>query len=533
MHKDVYKCLQLSYDYLQNEEAKKVFNLCSLFPEDFNIPVEYLVRYGIGLNIFEDVARVEDARRSAHSIIKSLQDSSLLSASDQKGCVKMHDVVRDVGLSMASDYFVRDSVKKLKSWPMDIDGVQQLHMPEAVLARMKALQVFRHHSKHYLNHLQPEFGQLNNLRTLILQNYFIGDTTAFGELKMLEILWLSKCKFQEPFTTIERLTNLRLRVPRFEGFQVYLQGARVRLSQRIRNLFRADSYIQPHYLHLYGKDTTIFSLDCLKPLLPKTSYLHLESFEDLENVIPRLLLDEDSLKTLEIFDCDNFKYLINVEELTVCAQLNPQQQFKQLEVLRVRSCFPLEYIFEKEGTPLCLRELQLSSLKGLKHIWKCPSELLHLRNLQIVRIAKCDKLEVIFPASIAQGLEQLKRLELSDCDKLEAIVAERQEREETIDNVVFCQLTKISLYKLVNLKAFCMDNLPFKWPSLEMVEVSNCPKMKTFAASEGSQSTPNLKMIKANNNCIILDGTDLNTVIQNHYKEEVYAFIILIVFNML
>lgn len=47
----VYKILKLSYDYLRDEEAKFTFRACYLFPEDFHIPVENLVRYVIGLEI--------------------------------------------------------------------------------------------------------------------------------------------------------------------------------------------------------------------------------------------------------------------------------------------------------------------------------------------------------------------------------------------------------------------------------------------------------------------------------------------------
>ncbi|KAJ9186474.1 hypothetical protein P3X46_002043 [Hevea brasiliensis] len=169
----------------------------------------------------------------------------------------------------------------------------------------------------------------------------------------------------------------------------------------------------------------------------------------------------------------------------------------------------------------------------MKHIRKSPSELLHLHNLQTVKIESCRKLKVIFRAFVAQGLGQLKQLDLFDCDELEAIVAERQEGEETIDNVMFSQLIELSLRKLINLKAFCMDNLPFKFSSLEMVKVHKCPKLKTFAASDGNQSTTELKVIKVNNNDIKLNGIDLNIVIQNHNKKDVCAFIILIVFNML
>ncbi|XP_021676765.2 disease resistance protein At4g27190 [Hevea brasiliensis] len=692
MHKDVYRCLQLSYDYLQNEEAKKVLKLCSLFPEDFNIPVEDLVRYGVGLKIFEDVVRMEDARRNAISIIKNLKASCLLLESDKEGCVKMHDVVRDVALSMASDYFVRDGFKQLECWPSaedmkiftgisitqneisqfpdawdcpnlkillmrDIyDHIEPSSMPNAVLLGMKALEVFHlgglRRGSSFNGHLKQEFGQLTNLRTLILQDYLIGDATAIGELKMLEILDFKRCQFREPFSTITKLTKLKLLDVEYcshsrrissifptnaissssqleelyklafdfsSAFSAMYMSARLLFDDfditELKSLSRLttltitirtipEGFIFPNLkffkIHLarwipYGaigymkgmilshesnylvlSDATISSLGCFKPLLPRTNYLYLVYFEDLRNIIPCLLFSNGDglagLRSMKIDSCANFEYLINVEEWQIryaylleleelyleqlktfkalcntelppeislsmsklkrlyfssCGELsnvfapfNPQQQFKQLEALEVYHCNALECIFEKKGTPLSIRELHLKSLEGMKHIWESPSELLHLHNLQIVKIESCKKLRVIFPASIAQGLERLKELDLCDCDELEAIVAERREGEETIDNVVFYQLIKLSLRTLLNLKAFCMDNLPFKWPSLEMVEVSNCPKMKTFAASDGNQSTPKLKVVKVNNSDILLDGTDFNTVIQNHYKEE-------------
>ncbi|KAF2319050.1 hypothetical protein GH714_012979 [Hevea brasiliensis] len=73
----VYNCLKLSYDYLEDEEAKFMFQFCCLFPEDFDILIEDLVRYGIGLGIFEDV-RIQKPRNRARSIINNLKEACLL-----------------------------------------------------------------------------------------------------------------------------------------------------------------------------------------------------------------------------------------------------------------------------------------------------------------------------------------------------------------------------------------------------------------------------------------------------------------------
>ncbi|GKF83775.1 hypothetical protein Tco_0248673, partial [Tanacetum coccineum] len=54
--------LKLSYDNLESEEAKSIFLLCSMFPEDFHVPLEQLAYYGVGLQLFKDLNSLEDAR---------------------------------------------------------------------------------------------------------------------------------------------------------------------------------------------------------------------------------------------------------------------------------------------------------------------------------------------------------------------------------------------------------------------------------------------------------------------------------------
>ncbi|KAI4334821.1 hypothetical protein L6164_013530 [Bauhinia variegata] len=60
--KDPYVSLQFSHDHLKKMEAKELFLLCSLFPEDSEIMEEGLIRMGIGLGLFENVYSWDSAR---------------------------------------------------------------------------------------------------------------------------------------------------------------------------------------------------------------------------------------------------------------------------------------------------------------------------------------------------------------------------------------------------------------------------------------------------------------------------------------
>ncbi|XP_071738113.1 probable disease resistance protein At4g27220 [Rutidosis leptorrhynchoides] len=95
--------LKLSYDYLESEEAQWCFLQCSMFPEDSDIWLEDLVNYRVGLEKFKEFECMEEARSKVQNAVNILKSSSLLLDSDQgKHYAKMHDVVRDVALLIAS-----------------------------------------------------------------------------------------------------------------------------------------------------------------------------------------------------------------------------------------------------------------------------------------------------------------------------------------------------------------------------------------------------------------------------------------------
>ncbi|CAK9188510.1 unnamed protein product [Ilex paraguariensis] len=96
---------------------------------------------------------------------------------------------------------------------------------------------------------------------------------------------------------------------------------------------------------------------------------------------------------------------------------------------------------------------------------------------------------------------------------LDEIVTTKEEEQMIGDTILFPQLEEISLANLENLNCFCSGNCEFQFPSLNKLEISGCPNMKTF--SSGPLSTG--KLGEGN---ISIGGQefwmgDLNTTIQN------------------
>jgi len=102
MKEEVYQSLQVSYDLLGDEEAKKLFLLCCVYPEYANVPLEALVRCGFGLHFFQGVELLLQARDRVYALIDKLRSRYLLLSGDRKSTVKVHNVVRAVGISVAS-----------------------------------------------------------------------------------------------------------------------------------------------------------------------------------------------------------------------------------------------------------------------------------------------------------------------------------------------------------------------------------------------------------------------------------------------
>ncbi|KAK6124811.1 hypothetical protein DH2020_041427 [Rehmannia glutinosa] len=222
----VYNPLKLSYDSLDNQSARSLFLLCSLFPEDRNIPLEYLTFYGMGLSMFEGIRNLEEARNRAFTLVEMLKSRFLLLDGRDERHVKMHDVVRDVAIFTASkegrvnlnsiDWSIEHSnctwisviSKKGNDLPMRlifrnlrlllIDNSEEieLEMDDDFFEGMKGLNVL--FLKSIWSRSLPQTIQLlKELRTLHLDSCTIDTISFVGELSNLEILCCRSCHWIE------------------------------------------------------------------------------------------------------------------------------------------------------------------------------------------------------------------------------------------------------------------------------------------------------------------------------------------------
>ncbi|KAL1830768.1 hypothetical protein ACET3Z_000419 [Daucus carota] len=89
----VYACVELSINKL-HIDAKSCLFVCCLFPEDYNIPVKKVIQLATGSQLVSGESRVL-------SMVDTLISSSLLLDCEKDDRIKLHDVIRDVGRSIA------------------------------------------------------------------------------------------------------------------------------------------------------------------------------------------------------------------------------------------------------------------------------------------------------------------------------------------------------------------------------------------------------------------------------------------------
>lgn len=141
----VISSIRLSYDFLQNDTIKLCFLFCCLFPEDEKIAIEVLLTYMIGENVIRNVDSLEETRGRLHSLVEKLTSSNLL-LKPEGGYIMMHDVVRDVAISIVSQDnklgFIVKAGLGLTRWPILLE-----------LSNCKRMSVMRNNLRyHHLPH---------------------------------------------------------------------------------------------------------------------------------------------------------------------------------------------------------------------------------------------------------------------------------------------------------------------------------------------------------------------------------------------
>nr|XP_048336636.1 uncharacterized protein LOC107434221 [Ziziphus jujuba var. spinosa] len=490
MHKHVFSSIELSYNYLESKEAKSCFLLCCLFPEDLEIPIEFLVRYGLGLRLFGAVDTILEARTQVHALVDKLKRSFLLLDTGNEYYVKMHNVVRDFAISIGSQHeamLVRCDAG-LDEWPHD-DSYEHysrisLRFSEKAkfpaddslhFTNLKLLQLFYNSwNENHMDNIPEKFFQgMEGLAALgLLKN----DTPtslppSFGVLKNLRSLFLHGCSKIERLSMIGCLEKLEiLSLVGSRGFHTF-----PREVGQLRHLKLLDlNGCGPIQRMERG---TLSSLSRLEELYMEDTFDKRTSNEEDREEINASLVELKELSHLKVL-------AVGLPTYASLARDFPYGNLIKFRVTLygrgVHYEFENEYWFPFENT-LKLHDDKRSSV--------------FYQLLQKTEIAYFDELKDLENDVCELDINcfaRLKKFHLSDCEKLKYMVD--WSRNET-PKAVFPLLESLEIRDSKNLKEICHGQPPSKKTSPEALRSSTwlasfcnlrslilvgCPKLKSI-----------------------------------------------------
>ncbi|KAL6324356.1 hypothetical protein AAG906_012960 [Vitis piasezkii] len=536
--KKVYSCLEWSYTHLKGDDVKSLFLLCGMLSYG-DISLDLLLRYGMGLDLFDRIDSLERARNRLLALVEILKASGLLLDSHEdrnkfdeerasssrfmdvdNKFVRMHSVVREVARAIASKdphpFVVREDVG-LEEWSETDESKRcafiSLHckavhdLPQELV--WPELQFFLlQNNNPLLNILNTFFEGMKKLKVLDLS---LGRHCLIGKLTKLEVLSLMGSTIQQLPNEMSRLTNLRLLdLNDCEKLEVIPRNILSSLSQ-LECLYMKSSFTQwategesnaclselNHLSHLttletYIRDAKLLPKDILFENLTRyrifigtQGWLRTKRALKLWKVNRSLHLGDGMSKLLERSEELEFSQLSGTKYV-----LHPsdRESFLELKHLKVGYSPEIQYIMDSKNQQLLqhgafplLESLILQTLKNFEEVWHGPIPIGSFGNLKTLEVNLCPKLKFLLLLSTARGLSQLEEMIISYCDAMQQIIA--YERESKIKEDGHAG-TNLQLF--TKLRSLKLEGLPQLINFSSELETTSSTSLSTNARSEDS-----------------------------------------------
>ncbi|KAH0642487.1 hypothetical protein KY290_034072 [Solanum tuberosum] len=490
------KCIELSYSFLPNDTCKRVFQMCSFFPEDYNIPKETLTRYGMGLALIPNIERVKEARGDIHQTVEELKAASLLLDGDKEETVKMHDVIRDISIQIGYNQEKPKSIvkasMKLENWPGEIltnsCGAISLisnhlkRLPDRVDCPETEILLLQDNKN--LRLVPDEFFQ--GMRALKVLDFtgvkFKSLPSSTQQLSLLRLLSLDNCRFLKDVSMIGELNRLEILTLRMSGI--------TSLPESFANL--KELRILDITLSLQCENVppgVISSMDKLEELYMQGCFADWEITNGNRKANFQEILTLGSLTILKV-DIKNVCCLPpdsvapNWEKFDICVSDSDQRRFANAthEASFTRG---LATGVTLEAFPEWFRQAVAHKVEKLSY-------------------QLCGNLSNILQEYHHGNFDGVKSLYVDQCVDIAQLI---RLGNELPNQPVFPQLEKLNIHHMQKTEGICVEELlPGSLQKVRTLEVGECPNLKdSLLPPNLIQRMPNLEEVK-------VTGTSINAV---------------------
>lgn len=479
---EVLAILKFSYDNLQNKKLKSCFLYCSLYPEDYSIHREQLINLWIGEEFLDEIDNIDEAYYEGHDIIGSLKSACLLESGEEGDEVKMHDVVRDLAIWIASDLGRKKGKYLTILQPPNNLKLHEWEKAEKIcLAGNKSIKELN------------EEPNCSNLSTLLLHHSKVKTISDdfFRSMPILKVLDMSVLKIKKLPKSIFALAELQY----FDlSFRIQKGSDPIELSP--------GSFIclkKLRMLNLYDSDICNWEVE------DGPSLSELESLNDLNYLGISLetgfafqkLVSSDKLQL-----CTKLLYFSKCQDITTLV-LSPPPSFPSslvslANMVGLKSLFltglnGLEELRMEDKVTLFtnLEKLEIWHMPKLQIVWDVPQRSTFcFVNIKDVTIGECPKLKDVTWLIYAQNLEKLS---LHSLHGLEEVISDGFAAEEMLTNT-FSRLKLLILWYQPKLRRICSHNVKFF--SLERIIVRDCRELKKLPFNFNSVIANTLQSIE-------------------------------------
>ncbi|XP_065855823.1 disease resistance protein At4g27190-like isoform X2 [Euphorbia lathyris] len=482
-------------------EAELCLLICSIFPDDYRIPIEDLVIYGMGLKLFGDVHDMFVAKCGVHhliSLINKVNGDNIRLGHEEYGThheyVTMLIGARDFAKSVASSYplvFHGETViekwpqsnlykdcyglllvlKKIKEHPLNMECPKlwllllkykedSRSIPVDFFERMKELRVLSLD----VSSLPQSLSGLKNLRTLRLKVPKFEDMSWIGGLMNLEFLSISTLSLTDIPKEMRQLENLRVLDLRKMNLAYIPVGV-------LSRMLKLEELYLPLNFRRWG----------CKAKEEHDDYDECESrkednYDDEEGINARTGEIDDRKRTnaslTEILSLSLHALQITIPKASILPKKS--QIFKNIQHFKVIVPNYLKYQpFDKDS----MNHLQLmGDSSDIKESGICDL----MSRTEYLSLTRVRNLKNVIFQLVDNDFPQLKKMIISECDELECVVDTTGKQISPKDNCSFWKLDSLHLSMLSNLKEICHGRWTnIQWfPNLSQISIRFCHKLK-------------------------------------------------------
>ena len=546
MEEKVYKTLEFSYERLKDErlkedELKQCLLHCALYPEDFKIYKNELIEHLIDEEIIKRMKSRETEFDRGNSILNRLENACLLEGViayhiPEGKFVKMHDLVRDMVLEVASPQFMVEGRLGLEDfsneekWREDLVKASLMYkgiktIPSNVSPKCPNLSTLLLQGNRSLKNVPDSlFEHLHGLKVLDLSYTGIKSLpNSVFSLEKLTALRLRGCRRLKDMSSLAKLTALRkldlgkTKITEVPGLEMLVNLTYLNLDAR--NLKTMPGEILPKLLLL--QYLTICSLiilevkeiEGLKKL--ETFRGHLYGVQELSRYVRSLEKSRLVCYEIQVGKSANAKPCSEIEVtgkkviLEECNFTSGDESLvlpEDLQFLRIKDCEGIEHVVSSTSpsysftdslqTLEILELVNLKNLRGLFRKERAASARVPLdtfSSLKVILIDECP-MKKLLPLGLLLHLHNLEEIQVKNCLELEEIIAEacdefeedEEEKEEKgmdTTEITLPKLRVLSLWNLPELKTICSSSKVIVCDSLETIEIRSCPKLKRLPLS--------------------------------------------------